>query len=463
MTDGDAVASAAVRVDGGPWLPMAASDGAFGGASEVATTSIGAGTLAVAADWHSCVLRTTADVWCWGTDSYGELGDGAAGHRAVPAPVTGLTGVRDVAVGLNHSCAVLQAGTVWCWGFNGYGQLGDGTGSDRASPVQVDGLSGMVAVAGGFNHTCALGGSGSVWCWGMNSAGQVAGVPEGVSYVEPVKVPGLADAVELSLADFSSCARSSDGRVRCWGENVAGAIGDGTTTNRSVPTLVSGITTATGLGGDGHPCALLVDATVRCWGYNAFGELGDGTSTDRLVPVKVAGLAGVKQIASGGNHTCALLLAGTVACWGLNDDHQLGRTTPTDSDPIPTTVPGLSGVATLDAGRYNTCAVLARASVRCWGVNLHGTLGDGTTEPRTSPVAVVGLTTLAPGAHQVCVRATDRAGRTSSGTACRAPGRHRWPAAVADDLRPDHAVPDPRGDDHLPPGLRRAGDGPRGR
>ena len=211
-------------------------------------------------------------------------------------------------------------------------------------------------------------------------------------------------AVELAAGGEHTCARFTDGFVRCWGSNVFGQLGDGTTTEKSSPTAVPGLSLVDKLAtGYGHTCARVasVPSSVRCWGSNEFGQLGDGTTTSRRSPTYVPGLI-ASQVAARANHTCALRPGGSVRCWGLNYSGQLGDTT-TAHKSSPTDVTGLSGVVELAAGGSHTCARVTDGSVRCWGNNESGQLGDGTTTNQSSPKTVVqglsGVAEIAAGGY----------------------------------------------------------------
>ena len=157
--------------------------------------------------------------------------------------------------------------------------------------------------------------------------------------------------------------------------------------------------------------------TVACWG--AVGLVGDGTTINELSPAPVPSLSGVTAVASGDSHTCALLADTTMRCWGSDASGALGDGLPATNRAVPVTVAGLSGVTGIGAGSEMSCALLADATVRCWGFNGQGRLGDGTGIDRLSPTQVIGLAgALAPGDHDICVRATDTAGNRSDGAAC---------------------------------------------
>ena len=256
----------------------------------------------------------------------------------------------------------------------------------------------------------------------------------------PVTVARLASGVASIAAGLDhTCALTRAGRVKCWGFNIYGQLGDGTTTNRRTPVDVSGLPSVVAgiAAGADHTCALTGAGGVKCWGENDSGQLGDGTATDRHVPVDVFGLAsGVESIAAGGVHTCALTSAGAVKCWGMNLRGELGDGTTTQRN-APVDVSGLeSGVAAIAAGgddvargeeddNGHTCALTGAGGVKCWGANFVGQLGDGTTTERHTPVSVSGLASgvvaIAAGVDHTCALTTGGAvecwgGLTGDGT-----------------------------------------------
>ena len=363
------------------------------------------GVAAIAAgNVHTCAVTKAGGVVCWGFNALGELGDGTTTERQRPVAVSGLaSGIAAISAG-DHTCALTSAGGLDCWGDNNGGSLGDGTRTARSTPVAVSGLpGGVVAVATGWFHTCALTSAGGVDCWGGNLRGAL-GNGTRTGSLTPVAVSGLSSGVAaISAAGLHTCALMTAGTVECWGENYSGQLGDGTTTDRSTPVVVSGLSgpVAAIAAGVDHTCALTSAGGVECWGDNEWGELGDGTTTNRSTAGTVSGLSGgVVAVTSHYSHTCALTSAGRVECWGDNEFGELGDGTTTQRH-TPVVVSGLlTGVIAVSAGDNHTCVLTSAGGVECWGDNEYGQLGDGTKRERHRPVEVlpVGRPCLVPNA-----------------------------------------------------------------
>jgi alpha-tubulin suppressor-like RCC1 family protein len=337
----------------------------------------------------ACAVTADSGVVCWGDNIDGQLGDGTQTHEgdqlqgsSIPVPVTGLTsGVAEVATDGSHACALTTGGAVFCWGDDSFGELGDGSASGphtcddgfgthfpcSLTPVAVMGLSSGVtdiSVGGSANgyETCAIA-SGGLKCWGDNSAGELGdGFGEGFNQGPdscpiptnpgfsapcsrtPVDVIGLSsDVTAVSVDGQHGCAVTIGGDLKCWGLDELGDLGVGDNVKgclsgvscnpapMDVTGLSSGVSAVTT--GVAYTCAVLVSGGAKCWGEQ--GELGDGSLGGPDIcyepgaegqipcsktPVDVTGVSGGMEISG----TCVVTNGGEIECWGDNDVGQLG-------------------------------------------------------------------------------------------------------------------------------------------
>jgi alpha-tubulin suppressor-like RCC1 family protein len=275
----------------------------------------------------------------------------------------------------------------------------------------------IASLAAGGQHSCSLTAGGSVSCWGHNAHGQL-GDGTTTQHTVPTAVPGLGSGVTaIAIGGWHSCALTTGGAVKCWGQNWAGQVGDGSTTQRNTPVDVAGLSSGVAAISAGlyHTCALMMGGSVKCWGFNIYGQAGDGSTTNRSSPADVAGL-NATSLAVGGQHTCALTSSGGVKCWGANWNGQVGdgtrsnRLTPTDVSDLT------SAVGSVTAGENHSCAVTTTGAAKCWGSNNTGEIGDGTAgEDRLTPVTVFnlssGVAALSGGGAHTCARTTGGAAK----------------------------------------------------
>ena len=287
------------------------------------------------------------------------------------------------------------------------GELGDGTTTDRLTPLTVSGLgSGVAAIATGGSpleqaQTCALTTAGAVRCWGDNLYGEL-GDGTTTNRLTPVAVTGLGSGVAaIATGQNFTCALTTPGGMLCWGSNGAGELGDGTYTSRYTPAAVSGLGSGVAAitAGAAHACALTTIGGMSCWGDNEQGQIGDGTLFQRPTPVSQIGDGTLFQrptpvIVSGLGSGVAAIAAGGA----FGGEHSCALTTAGavlcwgELSLTPAAVSGLgSGVAAIAANGGYACALTSANGVLCWGNNVDGELGDGTTISRPTPMKVSGL------------------------------------------------------------------------
>jgi alpha-tubulin suppressor-like RCC1 family protein len=352
-------------------------------------------TKIVAGEANTYALMPDGSVKAWGGAT--AMGDGL--EHLVPTDIASLATFGMIAAGQNHSCGI-RGGQLYCWGNNVSGAFGNGTTTSSATPVIASTATGnnWSDIAVGSGHTCILNTAGNVYCAGQGSYGQLGfgGTTAQTSFVYAV-----GSVARIAAGLNHTCAAHRNGMVTCWGENSYGQLGDGTTVSKASPVTVqvpSGIVDLS-LGGL-HSCARAVNGRAFCWGYNGVGQLADGTTTNRSVPVLVPGVGlgaggGIKMVAAGRYHTC--FLDGTdVSCAGYSVYGQLGfmpASYASQYSAVALTV--ASGVTDLVAVNH-TCAVYGRPdlagapanTIRCWGDNSSGQLGDGSKNNRFAPTAV---------------------------------------------------------------------------
>jgi alpha-tubulin suppressor-like RCC1 family protein len=297
IASGGAGTSCAVLADGGVWCwGMVSDQGVFARQPVPVEISDLAPARRVAVGWGHACAQTDDGVSCWGRNDLGQLGNGLKYLFAmVPGPVKGLAAeVVQLASSYSHTCARMADGALWCWGDNSWGQLGDGTNTERLTPVQVAGLSGKAHdVATGWGNTCAVLVDGTTWCWGQNDLGQLA-ADKPASSPSPVRIAGLPPALAVSIGENHICALAL-GEVWCWGRNDQGQFGNGTTEpwreGAALPVRAQapGVAFVEVSAGANATCARTADGTVWCWGTQNHGLQADGQLGYSPKPVAVAG------------------------------------------------------------------------------------------------------------------------------------------------------------------------------
>ena len=394
---------------------------------------------------QSCAISNAGALRCWGDNVTGELGLGDTRARGTKAsdlgsalvgPDLGAHSVKQMALGRGHTCAILEDDTLRCWGSNDLGRLGHGDTTTRgdgagemgsALPITELGGSGKVsAVAAGETHSCALLSGGRVKCWGNNSSGQLGigsttarggATGEMGDNLAAVDLGPGRTAKKVAVGVSHSCAVLDPDTLKCWGKNDRGQLGRGDVDARGDEASEMSMLTPIDLGPDVvvldvaagavHTCALLKGGQIKCWGGNDLGQLGLGNTADRGDEPGEMGtaLAAVNlgrdavALTSGFNHTCALLDNRTVKCWGGNGLGQLGQGDTTHRGDAENEL-GIQLLAVnlgtgrtvraVSAGWAHSCALLDDGSIRCWGNNASGQLGVGNTNSYGNAAGTLG-------------------------------------------------------------------------
>jgi alpha-tubulin suppressor-like RCC1 family protein len=390
---------------------------ATGVLSGLTLTQITVGTTFV------CALSNTGADFCWGANASGQLGNPAttASAATFDVPVAVMSQATMIATGYNHSC-MLRNGKAYCWGDDTYGELGNNTTTTtpQSTPVAVytggvlSGLT-LIQISAGETWTCALASTGNAYCWGNNSTiggGDVIALGNNTATAssQAVLVSGGLTFTQISVGSDFACALTSAGVAYCWGNNHDGQIGNSSTSFEEVPVpvttsgVLSGKTLTQIAAGGLTACALSSAGAAYCWGFGTSGQLGNSASstTSAAVTVTTSGvLSGVAlvQITVGGTFTCALGSAGGAYCWGAGGSGQLGNgsTTATQNTAVAVSATSTGMPLTqITAGTSFACAVDVTGAAYCWGLGSNGQLGNGsTTAAQTTPTAVTATGVLA--------------------------------------------------------------------
>ncbi len=332
------------------------------------------------------------------------LGPDGAGH---------LSGITAIAGGEHHNVALDANGDVWGWGWNYFGQLGNGiicpgtfnaaiyaTDCQSMTPIKIPGLANVKAIASRGYHTLALKNDGTVWAWGYNANGRL-GDGTATDQHRPVPVGGLTGhggVSTLSGGGDVSVALMADHTLMAWGRNLNGQVGNGVADSGDIgqwtPTPVSQSTGLTNVAqvatGWSHTVALAADGTVWTWGANDLGELGDGTTTSRSVPIHVSGLSHVIGVSAGDGSTVVVKDDGTVWAWGTLRTESGGNLYANYAyGPTPVRVAGIDHATVVRARDWHVLALKVDGTVWAWGWNLKGQCGNGTVGGNTTIPAQV--------------------------------------------------------------------------
>ena len=341
---------------------------------------------------HNLVIKADGSLWAWGSNSYGQLGNGELGdEKYLFSPIKIMDGVVQVAAGSEHTLVIKTDGSLWVWGYNNYGQIGNGESSwvdFQTVPIKI--MDDVVQMAAGSNHTLAIKTDGSLWGWGYNNYGQIGNGESSWVDFQTVPVKIMDDVIQVAAGANHTLAIKTDGSLWAWGYNLYGQLGNGESGSEkkqiSPVKIMDGVVQVTA--GDNHTLAIKTDGSLWGWGYNNYGQIGNGESSwvdFQTVPVKI--MDDVVQVAAGRDHSVAISSDNTLYGWGINDyaGHLVGGISYATLSPKSIFI-GIR-VIEVDAHSNNTIFLTSNDDVFAFGDNTFGQLGSDNTDSNV-PVKV---------------------------------------------------------------------------
>ncbi|NLB62428.1 MAG: hypothetical protein GX802_08480, partial [Clostridiales bacterium] len=345
--------------------------------TEIKATNKSAGKIS-AGIYHSMAIKTDGTLWTWGSNDYGQLGNGNNANSSIPIKI--MDNVTHISAGGYHSMAIKTDGSLWAWGRDGYGQLGSGNNTNSNIPIKV--MDNVAYVSAGQYHSMAIKTDGSLWTWGFNGAGHLGKGSSGSTTSSKIPKKIMDNVVYDSAGGNHSMAIKTDGSLWTWGSNDCGQLGNGSTTYSRTPIKI--MDNVAHISAGEHSIAIKTDGSLWVWGNNKYGQLGNGSTTDSHIPIKI--MNSVAYISAGSWHSMVIKTDGSLWTWGSNGTGQLGNGNTGSTTPIKI----MENVAYISAGNAHSMAIKTDGSLWTWGYNWDGQLGNGSTTSSDVPIEITG-------------------------------------------------------------------------
>ncbi|MBI4652592.1 Ig-like domain-containing protein, partial [Candidatus Desantisbacteria bacterium] len=339
-----------------------------------------------AGDSYTMALKSNGELYAFGYNFYGQLGNGTTANKNIPTKIGQDTDWVSIIPGNKFSMAIKSNGTLFTWGINSYGQLGDGTTNNRNSPIQTGTDTDWVTGTSGGNHSACLKSNGDLFTCGNNAFGQAGdGSPEDIN--TPLLIGNDSDWQVLAAGGEHATALKTNGKLYVWGYNNFGQLGILSTENMKNPVTMDLYYWQEIAAGGYHTIAIKDNGTLYAWGYNGFGQLGDNSIVDKKSIQQISSNTNWLAITAGRYHSAGLKTDSTLYGWGNNSFGQISGGL-SQLKINPTQIGTERDWIAVSAGGYHTIALKTDSALYGWGDNYYGQLGNGTNTNKNIPTQI---------------------------------------------------------------------------
>jgi len=345
--------------------------------------------IVIAGSFSSFAIDEFDNLWGWGCNQSGELGDGTTTDRKLPVKIKSGTKFRIISSssGSSHTMAIDEFGNLWVFGDNGSGQLGDGTTTNKSTPIQFKPGTKFKSISAGRSHSLAIDEFGNIWSCGYNTLGQLGnGSYTGTSI--PVRIKPDTKFKSVSAGYNFSMAIDESGNLWSWGENFSGQLGDGTLTGSSLPVKIRPDIKFVSLS-LGYSFSIAIDESgnLWTWGENSNGQLGNNEISDTKLPAQIKQGTEFEIVSAGSEFALAIEKSGNLWSWGFNNSGQLGIEIQSIK-LMPVLIKPETFFKSIEIGFKNSMAIDESDNLWAWGYNNEGKLGDGSSTNKMYPVQI---------------------------------------------------------------------------